>query len=147
MIRNIWLASLIIIAIWGTLPILLKMLVDKHPTHIVMLMSAIMMGVMGVLFSFLFFTDVRKSITTFTKSDWMILIYIVVVGSLFSNLLYMYALRDHNSAVVVSVTSIFPIVTLALGAVLLKERVDPIAAVGIILVVAGIMLLAYTKPK
>lgn len=59
----------------------------------------------------------------------------------------MYALRDHNSTIVVSITSIFPIVTLGLGAILLNEKLNNVATFGVILVVVGIMLLAYAKPK
>lgn len=147
MLNNVWLLSLVIILIWGTLPVLLKKLMFKYPTHVVMLLSAIMFGIIGLSISMFFFQDIKKHVSTFTKYDWMTLAYIVIAGSLFSNILYMYALKKHNSTFVVTVTSIFPIVTLLFSALVLQEKMNRIAILGVFLVTAGIMCLALSDKK
>lgn len=147
MLNNVWILSFVIIIIWGTLPVFLKKLITKYPTHIVMLLSAIMFGLIGVSISIFFFKDVKYHISTFTKYDWITLSYIVVAGSLFSNILYMYALKNHNSTFVVTVTSIFPLVTLIFGAIALQEKLNRIGILGVFLVTAGIMCLAISDKK
>lgn len=109
-------------------------------------MSAILFGVVGFMFSMYFYSDIRKHVPAFSKQDWLILVYIVVAGSLFSNILYMYALERHNSSIVVAVTSIFPLITLLIGAVLLRERVSWIAVAGIVLITLGVVCLSF-NPK
>lgn len=56
-------------------------------------------------------------------------------------LFYYFALQRGQVALVVAVTSTYPVVATLLSAVFLKERLLPIHWVGLILIVVGVMLL------
>lgn len=146
MYQNFWLVSLVIIIVWGTIPILLKQLVKTHAPYPIMLLSAIMFGIVGVILSICHVpSQMQKVIQRLSASDWLSLAFIVVGGSLFANLLYMWALQRFNSPILVTVTSTFPLVTVLLGIWLLKERLSMIAGLGILLIVGGVMCLAYSN--
>lgn len=143
MIRNFWILALVIIIIWGSIPIMLKSLTTRYPAYIVMLTTSIMFGLVAALIGLYFIKDIVGHARSFTKRDWLLIIYIVIAGSLISNMLYLYALEIHDSTIVVTVTSIFPIVTLLMGVLLLKQQYNFVTITGVVLVTAGVMCLSY----
>lgn len=141
-----WGISLVIICIWGAIPILLKQLVQKHTAYPVMLISALMFGCVGVLLTmFHARKQVSKVIKNFSKLEWLSLAFIVIAGSFFANMLYMWALERYNSAILVTVTSIFPLVTVLLGFWIFKEHLSLLTMLGILLIVTGVMCLSYSN--
>lgn len=142
--NRFWLSALIIVIIWGTIPILLKKLVQKHSAYPIMLLSAMMFGAVGLLLTFAHKPqEVNKVFKQLNAYEWLYLTFIVIAGSFFSNLLYMWALEKYKSSVLVTVTSTFPLVTVLLGVLILKERISIVSAIGILLTVIGVMCLAY----
>ncbi len=142
---NFWILALVIIIIWGSIPIMLKSLMTRYPAHIVMLTTAIMFGVVATVVALYFIRDIIGHAKSFTKQDWMLMLYVVIAGSLISNMLYLYALEIHDSTLVVTVTSIFPLVTLLLGILLLKQKYSKLAVMGVILITLGVMCLTYSQ--
>lgn len=145
MTNNFWVLAVVIILIWGSLPIMLKSLTTRYPSHIIMLTTSIMFGVVATVIALYFYRDLIGHAKVFTKHDWMIMLYVVVAGSLISNMLYLYAIKIHDSTVVVTVTSIFPLVTLLLGMILWKQKYDKIAVMGVVLITIGVMCLTYAQ--
>lgn len=144
---NIWVLCLSLVAIWGVIPILLKKVVSKHPPHVIMFISAVLVGMFGILLCALFYRDVRTHVREFSKVDWIMIIVVVLAGSIISNLIYLYSIKPHNTAIVTALTSIYPVVTLILGMIYLKEHASLSAAMGILLITMGVALIAYSKPS
>lgn len=78
--------------------------------------------------------------------------YIVILaattlfGLFMANLLYLYCVKHaHNINVVNVVMAMYPVVTLILASIFLKERLDTMSLVGFAFILVGIAIMLYTS--
>jgi transporter family protein len=58
-------------------------------------------------------------------------------------LCFLYALRGGKVSVIAPLTALYPVVSLALAIIFLKEKVSPVQITGIILAVVSVFLISY----
>jgi transporter family protein len=63
------------------------------------------------------------------------------VSSILAVLLFIFALRDKPASIAVAITAIYPLVTLALALVTKTEVFSVYKAIGIVLIIAGVIIL------
>jgi len=82
-----------------------------------------------------------------TNRSYIALLAVTTFFGLFiANLLYLYCVKHaHNINVVNVVMAMYPVVTLILASVFLKEHLDPMGFLGFLLILAGIAILLYTS--
>jgi bacterial/archaeal transporter family protein len=61
-------------------------------------------------------------------------------SSILAVLLFVFALREKPASTAVAITSIYPIVTLALAIISKSETLNPVKVFGILLIVAGVFI-------
>ena len=86
-------------------------------------------------------------ITAIPASSWWAMGYLVLIGSVFTFVAYVYSLQ-HLSAALASVYAyINPIVAVLLGALLLNERLSLLIAIGGIITISGVYLVNISFKK
>lgn len=127
-----------IIFAWGLWGILEKKLVmEVHPV-----IAIIYLNITGLLFIpiYLLIAKYMKLHLQFNSSAvlWSLLIQICVAGA---GLLFLFLLWKTSSYWAVAVTASYPVVTLILGMVFLKESASLYSILGVGLVIGGLILL------
>jgi drug/metabolite transporter (DMT)-like permease len=131
--------------LWGSQPILHKMLLKDLNFITIMLFSEVALVVCSVVFMLCvprhlkgFVDDVRHHLNL----RCFMLIALVSVGTIFlSTILYYTILKDHTTSVVTSIIYTAPVFTLLLSQVLLKEKMNASGLLGIALIVGGVVTL------
>jgi drug/metabolite transporter (DMT)-like permease len=87
--------------------------------------------------------NLSRDIRNISLKTWGIIFFTVVVGGFCANLLYMYILKKHNSAIVAALTYSSPIFVLFISMYFLKEPIHFVSIIGILLAVFGVVLISY----
>ena len=136
--------SLLVAFVWGLSPILNKILIkDGLPVEFIFAAVAVCYAACVTVFIFcnrrLIMAGLRKA----SISQYAIIATIGVFSAFVGNLVFMKLLSKHNdSYVVTALTFISPVFTLALAYLFLKEEVTLVSGLGVLLVVAGIIMVA-----
>src|SRR5262245_35014339 len=121
---------------WGVWAVIAKMIGDRLTGGQSQALSTV--GMVPVVLAFLWFKDVAPR-----PGRWKGVGYALTAGAVsgLGNVPYydLFA-RGGTAATAVSLTALYPVVTIALAAVLLDERVNRVQAVGLILALAAIYL-------
>lgn len=142
-----WGTCAAIVMMWGMLPIVQKMLMHDHgftPKSLLVLTSTIyFLAIVAV--AFIHREEVVSTVKRMTLKAWGLLVLSALVFAFIGNTIYYHAVKAYPSYLVVTVTSIFPIVTLVAATVLLKEKPQPLAWFGVMIVAIGIMMIGYAE--
>ncbi|MGE5330053.1 MAG: EamA family transporter [Deltaproteobacteria bacterium] len=134
------LIALLIIIIWGIWTIVDKSLVmNIHPIYAEMYL-AIASFLLVPLYLFLgkhFGIELE-----FNKSAalWTILSAVLAAAG---GLLFLFLLLKKPASWTVAVTAAYPIVTLLIGKIFLKEQISLVGCIGVLLVVSGLIVLGF----
>jgi transporter family protein len=126
--------SIITVTVWG-----LWAFLPKIATRYISPPSALIYEVIaGILMAVIALRKLRPEISITKRGSIYSFINGVIgyVGVLF----YMYAISGHDAIVVAPLSATFPIITLTLGIIFLKERFSPVNYVGIFLAMFAIYL-------
>lgn len=134
------LLALLVILIWGIWAVVEKNLVmNINPIH-----AEIYLAVAGFLLIPLYFFLGKEFGLEFEFSKpaalWAAL---AAVLSATGGILFLFLLLVKTSAWTVAVTAAYPIVTLLIGRVFLKEQISLAGCIGILLVVSGLIVLGF----
>lgn len=144
------LLSLLISFLWGISPIIHKFIFNNKP------ISPITMMVSGsaIYFacSFIYFTMNRKvvmnDLKNMDRTTLFLLIFGAIIAGFFANLLYFRVIKNHASYLVSALVFSSPFFTLLFSYFLLKEEINLTSMLGVMLIVLGVILLAWkSKPK
>ena len=124
--------------LWGTTPLLEKIgLKEVDPAIGVFIRSA---AVVIVLALFLLATGRFQELAKVSMKNYAIFAATGVMAGLLAMWTYFYVLRSGMISQVVPITASYPIVTAALGILILGEAATPQRILGIVLTVIGIVL-------
>jgi len=129
--------------LFGIAPIIGKKLLQNHTRYTIMfLISAIYFTCLLIGLPF-FQHHLMKDLENMTVDDALLLLFQGVIILFVGNLTYYYVLRDNSSAIVNAIDSASPLITLLLAYWLLNEKIGPMGAVGIVLIVLGVLCISY----
>jgi drug/metabolite transporter (DMT)-like permease len=141
--------SLFISFIWGATPISHKYIFNtfEDMTPEAMIVCG---GVFYFLFSMIYFMFNRASVIRPVKElPWSVFLIMFCTASIgfLANYLYFQVIGKHASFLISALIFSSPIFTLILSYLFLKEDISIKAAIGVLLIVCGVVTLAISKDK
>ncbi len=125
--------------LWGTVPIIYK--INEISYHSIIIISAITFFVSSICYFLIY----HKTIITDLNKHKNNIIYIVLtsfLGLFLANLFYYNAIKNSNKiSIIVSITALYPLITLILSYLILNEKISFTNIIGIIFIVIGILCL------
>lgn len=117
------LTGFLIAFLWGLNPVLKKqLLADLSPQTVMLILNAIFM-VCLLIYSFVWRERIQNDMTKLTTQHMQLFLFIAIVTSFVSALLYYEILSKNASSTVILLTSMWPIFGMVLAQLLLKENV------------------------
>lgn len=142
----IWVAVLVAV-IWGTLDVIYRWVLPIVSRQFVMMVSAIVYGISVFVYVFFFGKEMVIRDIVHNYKYIPMLVVTTFIGIFLTQLLYLYAIKHtDNINVVAVIISLYPVVTLLLAGVLLKEYLDFRGLIGFGLIVIG-MIVMLTTPR
>jgi uncharacterized membrane protein len=140
------LIALFVAFLWGTLPAVHKYVLGRHDPVSVIAVSAAIYAVCTIALVFWYWPRIKKDVATWRPRTFAILAANTIIAGFLANLLYMYVLKKHDSHIVSALVCISPVFTLLLAVLFLGERPTALGALGVVLIVAGVVCVAYQGP-
>ena len=140
MIPNFILLALFIAFLWGIQPVIHKYLLKRVNSITIMLISSIVYLIaLLIKISFsqtynLFLGDIGK----LTARDFLIICVTSLFTVFLANMIYYYILKDNETSIIVSLIYSAPVFTLLLSYLFLKEKIDLLGIIGILLIILGV---------
>lgn len=136
---NWFVFALIAALLWGVAPIFGKIgLVKTDP------LTALTIRTSGVAVALLLINTFGGKVAVLKAvgpKTWFFLIAEGLCAALFGHYAYLFALKYGKASSVVPITAAYPIITILLGAILLREYLTPGKIVGGLMVAAGVFLI------
>lgn len=136
-----FLLALITMIFWGIAPIFGKIGLTKINPYMALAIRSFIIAIIMLIILL-----VRGDIKELVKVDLKSVTFIGLEGifaSLIGHFAYYYALKLGETSKVVPITSAFPLITLFLAILFLSEKITIFKGSGIILILAGIILLRF----
>ena len=138
--------ALLVAFLWGVQPLIHKVVLKTVGFKTVMFVGGLVYFVCLVVFAAFCWTDISSDLSNKLDAKSFALIALASFMSAFvANLLYLYVLKDHKSYVVSALIYVSPVFTLALAASVLREKVTAVGAVGVLLIVVGVILVSFKE--
>ncbi len=136
--------SLLVAFVWGLSPILNKKLIkDGLPVEFIFAAVAVCYALCVTVFILFNRRLIMAGLRKASMSHYATIVAIGVLSAFIGNIVFIKLLSKHrDSYVVTALTFISPVFTLALAYLFLKEEVTLISGLGVLLVVAGIVMVA-----
>lgn len=138
--------SLFISFIWGITPIVHKYIfstVTMSP-HTMIVSGAIFYFICAMIYFAYYRKEVIEPLAALGPKTYMLMITTAVLG-FFANYLYFNVISKHASYLVSALIFSSPFFTLIFAYFFLKEDISLLSAVGVSLIVVGVIVLAMTK--
>lgn len=143
---NVISTSLFISFIWGITPIVHKYIfssVTMSP-HTLIVSGALFYSVCAMIYFSYYKDEVLKPLANLNSKTYMLMIFTAVL-SFYANYLYFNVISKHASHLVSALIFSSPFFTLIFAYFFLKEDISLTSALGVTLIVFGVILLAITK--
>ncbi len=130
--------SILAFVSWGLWAFFIK-LVEKHfSVSNIFFWYGLFYFIFTFILSFLF---LKNEINRNIFNIWIIFIVIAGLAASLANFFFYYALSKGNASIIVPLTALYPLITIILSLVILKEKVTFYQTIGIILaLIAGVLL-------
>ena len=139
------LIAILISALWGATPIVIKSLTKKFNISTIMLCEGLLYFFFLLCYAYKFKDIIRKDIPKIDHIDIFKMFFAGVIGGLIGNILYIYVLEKHDSYITTALVSVSPFFTLILAYYFTKENITLYGVLGVTFIVFGIMLIAYNE--
>jgi transporter family protein len=138
---NWFVFALIAALLWGIAPIFGKLgLIKTDP------LTALTIRTSGVAAALVLINIIGGKVTALKAAGpktWLFLVTEGLCAALLGHYAYLFALKYGKASTVVPITAAYPIITILLGAFLLREHLTPGKIAGGLLVTAGVFLIKY----
>lgn len=137
--------SLFIAILWGVVPVIHRYVLPNVSSAFVMMISAAVYAVsVGIYISIFHWKNVKEDMI---KNAGLIPILAATTffGLFIANILYLHVLRHANNVNIVTVlSSLYPVITVLLAAVVLEEHLTMWGLIGFFIVVLGVGIMMYS---
>jgi len=142
---NFILIAIFISALWGATPIVIKSLTKKFDISTIMFFEGCLYFFFLLCYAYKYKGVIEKDVIKINHVDLFKMFFASVIGGLIGNILYIYVLEKHDSYVTTALVSVSPFFTLILAYYFTKENITLYGVLGVILIVFGILLIAYNE--
>jgi drug/metabolite transporter (DMT)-like permease len=139
--------ALVISFLWGMQPVLHKYLLNKINGSTIMLLSSFIYFI-AVFITFFLTKNQSIVIKDFKKmngKDLTVIICTSLFTIFFTNVIYFYILKDHESSIISALIYSSPVFTLIVSYLFLSEKLEAIGVIGILLVLAGVICISLNN--
>lgn len=136
------LGGLTVAALWGLTPILQKSLLIHLPRETIFALSTLVYATATFVYCCFHRRTIARSLPNVTLRHAGLIVVSSVLGAFAANLIFLAVLKDNPSYVVTALAFTSPIFTVLLAACVLGERISGTNLAGILLVVAGAVMVA-----
>ena len=137
-------AALFVAFLWGLSPVIHKALLTKIDPIVIIVVGGAFYFSMVIGFALWNWKKVRESSVALTSTQlWMLALSSIVAG-FGANLIYLYALRQEKSHIISALIYSSPAFSLIFAYLFLKETITLASFTGVILIVAGVVLLSIS---
>ena len=134
-------SAFIVAIIWGITPIIYKSILNDLSYHTILIFSALTFFIASIFYTFIYYKEISLDIKLYPHKLIYITLY-AFIGLFISNILYHYAIKHTNNiAIIITITSIYPLITLILSYYILYEDISAHNIIGILLIIIGIVFL------
>jgi len=134
-------SAFIVAIIWGITPIIYKSILNDLSYHTILIFSALTFFIASIFYTFIYYKEISLDIKLYPHKLIYITLY-AFIGLFISNILYHYAIKHTNNiAIIITITSIYPLITLILSYYILYEDISVRNIIGILLIIIGIVFL------
>ncbi len=128
--------SMIALVLWGFWAFFPKLATKYMDPKSVLIWEVVGFLIVGVILLFIF------GVKADTNPKGVFFAILTGVVGVIATLLFMYAISKGKASVVVTMTALYPIVTIILSALILKETITLKQAIGILFAIVGIILMS-----
>lgn len=130
--------------IWGISPIMQKRLLSRVNKETMLLVGGFTATVILILMCF---KESHKIKEDLSKIDFLTFVEISIAMTLgyIGTILFLSLLNNHKSYLITAITFTSPVFTAILACLWLQEKINTINVIGILLVVFGVILVAYQQ--
>lgn len=136
--------SIFISLLWGINPIIMKLLLKELPLPFIMIANTVIYIVCLTLYGAFYYNDVVNGFNQINARLIFLLVINVVFMLFVSNVIYLYLLKEHTSSIVSALVCTSPFFTAIIGYLLLKEKLDWRLILGIVMIVLGTIVIAWS---
>jgi transporter family protein len=134
-------SAFIVAIIWGITPIIYKSILNDLSYHTVLIFSALTFFIASIFYTIIYYKEISNDIKIYPHKLLYIALY-AFIGLFIANILYHYAIKHtDNIAIIITITSIYPLITLILSYYILYEDISAHNIIGILLIIIGIVFL------
>jgi len=127
--------SLTTLILWGLWGFFAKIVLDSMNWKSLFVFST----VASIILTAIFIVFAKPSLALNAQSCFAMLVGAMGIGA---SLTFYYALEQGKVSVVVPLTAMYPIVTVILAMVVLREKLSPVQGVGVILAIVAVLLIS-----
>jgi len=143
------LGAALVAVIWGVSPIVHRLVLKRVSGSFILLVSAITYFI--AVFAYVFIWK-RKEVYGDFKNGGIVYVPLLALttflGFFLTNLIYLYAVKySPNINIVVIITALYPVITLIIASLWLKEYLSVMGLIGFALIVCGVTLMLYTSKR
>jgi drug/metabolite transporter (DMT)-like permease len=131
------LISLIIVLIWGIVPVLQKKLLLDLSYETVLVISGILYFSWLIVYSLVNKDKIKSDVI---NSHHMKLFVAIMILNIIATISYFYILDKNHSSYIITITSFYPLVTILFANLLLNETIRPELIVLSLVIVLGIII-------
>ena len=139
---NFIITSLVIALLWGIQPIIQKNLLKDISTQSLMLYSNLIFMFCLLIYSCFYQDDIIHDFQKLTTYQWQMLIFLAVVCSFLTTIVYSHLIKNHKISLVMALTYSAPVFTLILGEILLQEIPSAKSKIGVFITIFGLGIIA-----
>ena len=137
--------ALLIALLWGSQPALHKDLLTRYHWSTIITLSAVLYFACILVLFALYAEPIWKDVAKIRAHDALLIIFLVICTTFLTSVLYYVVLKKHSSSIVSALIYSAPVFTFVIAYLFLKERLTPVATLGIALVIMGILCIAYNE--
>jgi drug/metabolite transporter (DMT)-like permease len=135
----LYLYALFISILWGIIPIIYKVVLERLNNVTVMLINGVFYCILLVSLFLYNKKVVMNDLNKITTNEYTWIFIATLFGGFIGNLLYYYILKKGEAAVLTALMYTAPVVTLIAAYFILKDKITPLAITGILLIVTGVV--------
>lgn len=137
------LVALFLSFLGGTTPLIHKLVLQKLNKITIMVIGGFIYYALLLVLLFVNYDIIKKDVPKITYKDIGLIAFVSGIVGFVGNLLYLYVLKKHSSSIISALVYSSPIFTLLLAYALNTEKIAPLGIIGILLVVKGIICIAF----
>ena len=142
---NVITASLMVSFLWGLNPVINKHILDTLNPKLLICIEGIIFFFCLIFYGYCNWFEIKKDLPKVNLKYFLLILISAVVTGFLANVIYLTVLHNHESYVISALVFSAPFFTLILAMIFLKEKINIYGFVGVLLIVFGVICLAFNE--